>query len=88
MGDFGADGIHQIISVNNVVIIGMIFKYTQQLQQLSHTVPMLCFAVKLTAIVYKMIIRQLLSLLDTQKTVQFQGDAVYISGETTSKNGL
>jgi len=49
---------------------------------------MLCFAVKLTAIVYKMIIRQLLSLLDTQKTVQFQGDAVYISGETTSKNGL
>jgi len=29
-----------------------------------------------------------LSLLDMEKTAQFQGDAVYISGETVSKNGL
>jgi len=52
-------------------------------------VPTFCYGVKFR--VCKIIFKLWLSLVDLQKTLetlQFQGDTVYISGETTSKNGL
>jgi len=38
--------------------------------------------------VFQVLIKQQLLLLDMQKTPQFQGDTVYASGESTSRNGL